>query len=131
MVVIIIGMLAGAAVYYIGNNIDVANRSRVQTDFKTIQSQLNLYEGLNGFLPTSEQGLTALVMRPTSDPVPQNWSQLLTQLPPDPWNKSYHYVYPGVNNPSGYDLFTSGKDRLPNTADDIGNWTQNKVVGNL
>lgn len=124
MVVIIIGLLAGAAVFFIGDNIGVAQKNRVTTDFKTIQTQLRLYEGLNGFLPSTEQGIKALVTRPSSDPVPQNWSQLLTQVPPDPWGKDYNYVYPGVNNPGSYDLFSSGKDRLPNTADDIGNWTQ-------
>jgi hypothetical protein len=40
----------------------------------------------------------------------------------DPWDNEYNYVQPGKHNPNGFDIFSSGPDRLPNTADDIGNW---------
>ena len=56
------------------------------------------------------------------EPKPRNWRQYLPSLPLDPWGKDYQYKQPGTHNPSGYDLYSMGKDRLPDTADDIGNW---------
>jgi general secretion pathway protein G len=73
---------------------------------------------MNGFFPTTEQGLQALVSQPTTDPKPVRWYQLYSQLPKDPWQNNYVYRCPGNKNPNGYDLFSPGPDHLPDTADD-------------
>jgi general secretion pathway protein G len=96
----------------------VANRIRVKADSQTIRTQLQLYESMNGFYPTTAQGLHALVTEPQSYPQPPRWSQLLKELPKDPWGSDYIYRSPGVKNPGGYDLFSAGPDRQPDTADD-------------
>ena len=70
------------------------------------------------FLLTTEQGLKALVTQPGSDPVPTRWTQFLDSVPKDPWGRDYVYISPGRRNPNGYDLFSSGPDRIPDTADD-------------
>jgi general secretion pathway protein G len=77
---------------------------------------------MNGFLPTTEQGLQALVTRPATDPKPTQWHQMLEQVPLDPWQTPYVYENPGKHNPNSFDLYSAGPDRKPGTDDDIGNW---------
>jgi general secretion pathway protein G len=108
------------AVARLGNTTGVAKDMRVRADIQSISTQLRLYESMNGFLPTTEQGLQALVQQPDTDPRPTRWYQLFKDLPQDPWNNSYIYISPGRKNPSGYDLYSAGPDRKPDTADD--NW---------
>ncbi|HTL78433.1 MAG TPA: type II secretion system protein GspG, partial [Candidatus Babeliales bacterium] len=73
---------------------------------------------MNGFFPTTEQGLSALVAQPSSDPRPTRWYQLFKELPKDPWGSDYIYRYPGLKNPGGYDLYSAGPDRQADTSDD-------------
>ena len=122
LVVIIIALLGGAAVYYMGGNVGIAQDTRVKSDLQAISTQLKLYQALNGFLPTTEQGLKALVTQPTSEPKPKQWREFFTKIPQDSWNSDYHYVTPGKHNPNTFDLFSAGADRKPGTPDDIGNW---------
>lgn len=122
MVVMIIGLLAGVAAYTLGDNLGVAKDTKIKSDLQTIQTQLMVYESMNGFPPSSDQGLKALVSQPSSSPAPRNWRQLLKEVPLDPWGMEYQYAAPGRRNADGYDLFSAGKDRIPGTDDDIGNW---------
>ncbi len=122
MVVMIIGLLAGVAAYTLGDNLGVAKETKIKSDLQTISTQLMVYESMNGFTPSSEQGLKALVQQPSSSPSPRNWRQLLKEVPLDPWGMEYQYVSPGKRNADGYDLFSAGKDRTPGNDDDIGNW---------
>jgi len=122
LVVMIIALLGGAAIYYMGGNVGIAQETRTRSDLQSISTQLKLYQALNGFLPTTEQGLAALVTKPTTDPKPKQWRSLFDKLPQDPWNSDYNYVVPGKHNPNSFDLFSSGSDRKAGTADDIGNW---------
>jgi general secretion pathway protein G len=122
MVVMIIGLLAGVAAYTLGDNLGVAKDTKIKSDLQTIATQLMVYESMNGFPPSSEQGLKALVQQPSSSPAPRNWRQLLKEVPLDPWGMEYQYTAPGKRNPDGYDLFSAGKDRIPGTEDDMGNW---------
>ncbi len=117
LVVGIIVIILGVAVARLGNTTGVAKDMRVRADVQAISTQLKLYESVNGFLPTTEQGLQALVTPPESDPRPTRWYQLFKDLPQDPWNNNYIYVSPGRKNPTGYDLYSAGQDRKPDTAD--------------
>jgi general secretion pathway protein G len=118
LVVTIIALLLGAAIYKLGGNVEYARHIRVAADVQGINTQLGLYESMNGFYPTTEQGLQALVSQPNSDPKPTRWYQLYKELPRDPWGNEYIYRCPGLKNPTGYDLFSAGPDRKPDTADD-------------
>ena len=120
LVVGIIVIILGVAVARLGNTTGVARDMRVQADIQSISTQLKLYEAVNGFAPTTEQGLQALVTQPQSDPRPTRWYQLFRELPRDPWGNDYIYKSPGLRNPTGYDLYSAGPDRQPDTADD--NW---------
>ena len=118
LVVTIIALLLGAAIYKLGGNVEYSRHVRIASDIQGINTQLKLYESMNGFFPTSEQGLQALVAQPSTDPQPTRWYQLYKELPKDPWNNNYIYVNPGRKNPNGYDLYSAGQDRKPDTADD-------------
>jgi|ERR1044071_4929145 general secretion pathway protein G len=118
IVVTIIALLMGAAIYKMGGNVEYARHNRVAADVQSISTQLKLYESMNGFYPSTDQGLEALVVQPSSEPQPQRWYQLFKELPKDPWNNQYIYRNPGQKNPSGYDLFSAGPDRKPDTPDD-------------
>src|SRR5947207_14650199 len=102
LVVSIIGIILGVAISKIGETTAIAKTMRVQTDVQAIKTQLQLYESMNGFYPTTEQGLQALVTQPQNDPRPTRWYQLFKELPKDPWGNGYIYRNPGMKNPGGY-----------------------------
>jgi general secretion pathway protein G len=120
LVVGIIVIILGVAVGRLGNTTGIAKDMRVKADIQAISTQLKLYESVNGFLPTTEQGLQALVTPPESDPKPTRWYQLFKDLPQDPWGNNYIYIAPGRKNPTSFDLYSAGPDRKADTADD--NW---------
>jgi general secretion pathway protein G len=96
-----------------------AKRIRVKNDVQFLAAQLRTYQTINGSLPTTDQGLRALVQIPKTLPRPANWRRLVDYIPPDPWNTEYVYRYPGIKNSAGYDLFAAGPDRKPYTEDDV------------
>jgi len=120
LVVGIIVIILGVAVARLGNTTSIAKDMRVRADIQAIGTQLKLYESMNGFFPTTEQGLQALVTQPDTDPKPSRWYQLFKEMPKDPWNNDYIYLCPGKKNPDSYDLYSAGPDRKPDTTDD--NW---------
>jgi general secretion pathway protein G len=122
LVISIIVILLGVAINRLGDTTGVAKGVAVRADISAIGTQLKLYESMNGFLPTTEQGLQALVTQPSSEPRPLHWYQLFKEIPKDPWGSNYIYLSPGRKNPSGYDLYSAGPDRKADTADD--NWGQ-------
>lgn len=121
LVITIIAVLGAAAIYKIKGTVDVAKETRVESDIKNVMTQIKVYEARNLAPPTTEQGLKALVEIPTVEPVPGKWTQLLEEIPKDPWNKEFQYVYPAKRSKSDYDIFSLGKDGVE-SADDIGNW---------
>ncbi len=125
LVVMIIALLASAAIYLMGDNLGIAQDVKAKSDIQAISTQLTLYRAMNGFYPSTQQGLQALVTQPSSDPVPNSWRNLMKQVPVDPWGDAYGYTQPGTHNPDSYDIFSYGADRKANTADDIGNWDKN------
>ena len=122
LVVAIIALMMGAGFMFLGPQFQVAQDAKMRSDFQSLGQTLQLYENLNGFLPTTQQGLEALVTLPSSEPKPTHWYQLMKQLPKDPWQNDYVYVCPGKHDPNGYDIYSKGKDRIADTPDDKGNW---------
>jgi len=125
VVVAILGILAAIVVPRIMDRPDEAKRVAAKADVGALVQALKLYRLDNGFYPSTEQGLGALVARPASQPVPGNWKQggYLERLPKDPWGSDYQYLQPGVRGE--VDVFSLGADRArggeANNAD-IGNW---------
>lgn len=123
VVVVIIGVL-GALV--IPNFMDRPNEARVtaaKTDISTLMQALKLYKLDNHRYPTAEQGLGALVARPTSGPAPANWKTYMDKLPNDPWGHPYQYLSPGVKGE--VDVLSFGADGQNGGEGfdaDIGSW---------
>ena len=122
LVVAIIILLLGAAVFKMRPALGQAKMARAQADIQSLQIPLTSYEAMGGSLPSTAQGLKAIVERPTGEPKPRMWAQGMESLPKDPWNHDYYYEQPGKHNPKSYDLYSAGPDGQPNTEDDIGNW---------
>src|SRR5947209_16265395 len=118
LVISIIVVLLGVAISKLGNQVGCAKGVAGRSDIQAIGTQLKLYESVNGFLPTTEQGLQALVTQPSTEPKPTRWYQLFKEVPKDPWGSNYIYLSPGRKNPTGYDLYSAGPDRKADTADD-------------
>lgn len=127
LVLSIISVLLGAGIYYLIGNLDIAKERRVQADIAAITTQLKSYELENLFLPSTEQGLEALIKPPTTDPKPRRWRRFWDSdtLPTDPWGMPYQYRNPGIKRPNGFDLFSFGPDRKESD-DDLGNWNVNR-----
>lgn len=94
VVVVILGILAAVIVPKIMSRPEQARIVKAKEDIASIQSALDLYKLDNGVYPTTDQGLQALVTKPTSDPIPRNWKSdgYLQKLPVDPWGQAYQYV---------------------------------------
>src|SRR5258706_10409781 len=94
VVVVILGVLAAIIVPKIMSRPEQARIVKAKQDILAIQSALDLYKLDNGFYPSTDQGLSALVTRPTSDPAPLNWKSdgYLQKLPADPWSQDYQYT---------------------------------------
>ncbi len=115
----IIAVLVGSAIFLLGGQLETAKVQRVDGDAQAISVALKGYELLAFSTPSSAQGLQALVTRPATEPVPKRWTQQMTEVPTDPWNKAYIYHNPGKRNKNGYDLYSAGPDRQPDTEDDV------------
>ena len=125
VVVAILGILAAIVVPRIMDRPDEAKRVAAKADVAALVQALKLYRLDNGFYPSTDQGLGALVQRPTTQPAPNNWKQggYLERLPKDPWGSDYQYLSPGVR--SEIDVFSFGADGQPGGAAndaDIGSW---------
>jgi general secretion pathway protein G len=84
----------------------------------SIDAELRQYKAMNGFYPTTDQGLQALVTQPATEPRPSHWRQAFREYPWDPWRNKFVYRCPGIKNPDTYDLFSAGPDGIADTADD-------------
>lgn len=125
VVVVIIGILATLIVPRIMSRPDEARIVAARQDIASLGQALKLYRLDNHVYPTTDQGLQALITKPTTNPIPPNWKNggYLDRLPKDPWDNDYRYLNPGVR--SEVDVFSLGADREPGgegTAADIGNW---------
>ena len=125
VVIAILAILAALMVPKIMSSPDEAKRITAKQDIGTVTQALTLYRRNNGRYPTQEQGLRALIEKPATDPVPNNWKDggYLERLPNDPWGNGYQYLNPGVH--SEIDVFSYGADSMQggegNDAD-IGSW---------
>ena len=123
VVVVILGILAVLIVPRVLGRSDEARQAAAKHDIATIMQSLKLYRLDNGRYPTNDQGLQALVSKPTSAPAPSNWKPYLDKVPKDPWGNTYQYLSPGVHGE--VDVFSLGADNQPGGtgADlDIGSW---------
>jgi general secretion pathway protein G len=110
IVVVILGLLAAIIVPKVMSRPDEARAVAAKADIAAINQALKLYRLDNTFYPSTEQGLQALVTRPATQPVPNNWKQggYLDRVPKDPWGREYLYLNPGARGE--IDVFSFGAD---------------------
>jgi general secretion pathway protein G len=123
VVLVIIGVLAALIVPNVLDRADDARVTAARTDVNNLMQALKLYRLDNQRYPTGEQGLQALVSRPTASPIPPNWKPYLEKLPNDPWGRPYQYLNPGVKGE--IDVMSLGADGQPGGEGkdaDVGSW---------
>ena len=123
VVLAIIGVLISLVVPNVLNRADDARVTAARTDINNLVQALKLYRLDNQRYPSAEQGLQALVVKPTINPVPLNWKPYIDKLPNDPWGQPYQYLFPGMKNE--FDVMSLGADGQPGGEGknaDIGSW---------
>jgi general secretion pathway protein G len=123
VVLVIIGVLAALIVPNVLDRADDARVTAARTDVSNLMQALKMYRLDNQRYPTAEQGLSALVVKPASNPVPPNWRSYLDKLPADPWNQPYQYINPGVHGEVDVLSFgADGKAGGDGRDADVGSW---------
>ncbi len=123
VVLVIIGVLAALIVPNVLDRADDARSTAARTDVTNVMQALKLYRLDNQRYPTAEQGLQALVAKPTTGPIPGNWKPYLEKLPNDPWGRPYQYLNPGIKGE--IDVMSFGADGQSGGEGkdaDIGSW---------
>jgi general secretion pathway protein G len=123
VVLVIIGVLAALIVPNVIERADDARVTAAKTDVNNLMQALKLYRLDNQRYPTAEQGLQALLVRPTVGPAAPNWKPYVEKLPNDPWGRSYQYMNPGIKGE--IDVLSLGADGQPGGEGknaDIGSW---------
>jgi len=123
VVLVIIGVLAALVVPNVLDRADDARVTAARTDVNNLMQALKLYKLDNQRYPSAEQGLQALVAKPSTGTIPPNWKPYLEKLPNDPWGRAYQYVQPGVKGE--IDVFSLGADGQTGGEGkdaDIGSW---------
>ena len=121
VVVVILSILAAIVVPKIMDRPEQARITKAKNDIRALEAALNLYRLDNMFYPSTDQGLEALVAKPSGSPEPKNWKEggYLDRLPTDPWGNAYLYLNPGSRG--SIDIYSTGLDVLSDE-DDISNW---------
>ena len=123
VVLVIIGVLAALIVPNVLDRADDARVTAARTDVNNLMQALKLYRLDNQRYPSTEQGLNALVAKPSASPVPPNWRPYLDKLPSDPWGRPYQYINPGLKGE--VDVLSLGADGQAGGEGrdaDIGSW---------
>ena len=117
VVLVIIGVLAALIVPNVLDRADDARVTAARTDVNNLMQALKLYKLDNQRYPSADQGLRALVAKPTSGAIPQNWKPYLDKLPNDPWGRPYNYQAPAADG-KAFDVWSMGADGAPGGTDD-------------
>ncbi|KPU82842.1 general secretion pathway protein GspG [Psychromonas sp. PRT-SC03] len=123
VVIVILGVLASLVVPNLMGNKDKADYQKVISDLVALENALDMYKLDNSRYPNTEQGLDALLKKPSASPEPRNYPEdgYIKRLPQDPWGNDYILNSPGEHGK--VDILSVGPDAEEDTADDIGNWS--------
>lgn len=123
IVLAIIALLLGLAVGKLGGVLNQGKNVKAEADISAYNSALVTYQSIALRYPTTEQGLRALVEKPSSGPAPRRWQRQMEELTLDPWGNDYYYYFPGKKNGNNKpDIGSKGPDGVEGNDDDIGNW---------
>lgn len=129
VVIVILGILAAIVVPRVMDRPDTARIAKVKQDVRTIESAFNLYKLDNFNYPSTDQGLEALVKKPSGTPEPKNWKDggYVERVPKDPWGNDYQFLNPGVHgNIDIYSFGADGAEGGDGVNSDVGNWNVDK-----
>lgn len=128
VVIVIIALMAAVVGPQILGQQDSAKIKKAAIDIQQLESAVAMYKVTTNLLPTTEQGLQALVEAPTIEPIPRNYPDdgMIKSLPQDPWGNDYVLIQPGELGK--FDIYSFGPDGVENTEDDIGNWNLNEYL---
>jgi len=132
IVITILGILASLVAVRLMDRPGEARALKAEMDIKTLETALKLYKLDNAFYPTTEQGLNALVEKPTTGRIPMKWREggYLEKevVPKDPWGNDYLFLSPGAHN-RDFDLWSYGADGEEGGEGenaDVSNWVQDQ-----
>jgi len=113
VVVVILGILAGIIVPRLLEEPEKARRTKAEAQIRSFETALAMYKLNNGFFPSTEQRLDALVHKPETGRIPNNYKEggYINKIPLDPWGNPYVYLCPGTHG--AYDLLSYGADGEP------------------
>ncbi|TXI92318.1 MAG: type II secretion system protein GspG [Neisseriales bacterium] len=126
VVIVIMGIMAALVVPRVMGSTDQARTAAAKADIQSVMTALKLYKLDNIRYPTQQQGLDALVNKPSVAPIPNNYKAggYLEKLPKDPWGNDYQYQNPGKHGE--IDVYTYGPDGATSSGEDgqsvIGSW---------
>jgi general secretion pathway protein G len=113
VVIVILGILAGLVLPRFMGRTEEAKKTKARLQIENLEGALKLYKLDIGTYPTTEQGLEALVQKPSTGTVPKNWREggylEKAKVPEDPWGRPYVYMSPGIKN-RDFDLKSLGAD---------------------
>lgn len=124
-IVIVLGIIAviiGGSIMALKNIGKGAELQRVEADFNNLSAAVMSYKLNAGQVPTTQQGLEALYVKPTTPPIPKRWASVGDKgkgVPTDPWAVPYRYRNPGKKDSSTFEIYTFGPDQQENTDDDM------------
>ena len=126
VVVVILGLLASMVSVSVMGNKDKAEIQKACSDLSTLEEAMDLFNLGNHFYPTTDQGLDALVHKPSVGREAKNYSPdgYIKRLPKDPWGGDYQLQSPGEHGK--YDIWSNGPDGEAGTEDAVDNWSQGK-----
>ena len=128
VVIFIIATMAAVVAPQIFTQQDSAKIKKAAIDIQGLEGSIELYRLQTNSIPTTEQGLDALVNAPTIDPIPRSYPEggIIKRLPEDPWGNAYVLLFPG--EVGQYDIYSFGPDKIEGTEDDIATWNLNDYV---
>ena len=127
VVIVILGLLAAIVVPKLVGRTEEAKRTQTRIQIKNIEQALELFKLDNGFYPSTEQGIAALVTMPEAGRVAKNYRKggYIDRVPKDPWGNQFVYLSPGTHR--DYDISSLGADEVPGGEGedaDINSWEE-------
>ncbi len=113
VVIVILGLLAALVVPKLIGQSEKAKQTAARVQIRSLEQALQLFKLHNGFYPSTEQGLAALVRAPEVGRIPKNYAKggYIDRIPNDPWGNPYVYLSPGAHG--DYDISSYGADGMP------------------
>ena len=116
VVIAIISLLAGVVLLNIAPQIGMGSQAAAKAQIQVLSSAATTYRMAHGRYPTQQQGLEALVQKPSQEPIPENYPDggYLSGrvVPPDPWKRPYVYLIPGRKD-ENFEILSYGADGEP------------------